>query len=427
MRGKVRARVTLGFLTDKRGSFALKEIQTIDMKSARRAPAFSKVFLLVFGLIIGVGVGQFVDVRAALPTNETLKTTNAGLPEDLDYTSVEEVYDKLRADYDGELNADDILSGIKHGLAEAAGDPYTTYFTADENEEFNGDVNGTFVGIGAELSTENNLVIIATPLAGFPAEKAGVKARDIILKIDGEDATQLSVADAVKKIRGEKGTTVKLTLLRDKQQIEVEIVRDTITIPSVNSKVEGGIGYLQISRFGNDTALLAQQAAESFKAQGVTGIIVDVRNNPGGYLDQAVKVASLWVDKGKTVVDERRNNVSIRTDKAIGGNILSGIPTIVLMNGGSASASEILAGALKDNGAATLYGEKTFGKGSVQQVEQFEDSSALKVTVARWYTPSGKNINKEGISPDVEVKVSDDDAKAGNDTQKAAATKALQP
>lgn len=402
----------------------MNQVPVINMANRKKLPIKS-VILLFVGLFCGLILGQFVNVSAALPWGNKLATTNSGLPKNLDYKTVEEVYDALRTNYDGELSNEKILDGLKYGLAEATGDPYTTFFTAEENEEFNGEVNGTFTGIGAELSTENKLVIIATPLAGYPAEKAGVKARDIILKIDGEDATQYSVSDAVKKIRGEKGTTVTLTLIRDNEQLEIPIVRDVISIPSLTSKVEDGIGYMQISRFGTDTAALAQAAASDFKSQNVKGVIVDVRNNPGGYLDQAVKVASLWIEKGETVVDERRNNVTVRTDKAIGGNLLKGIPTIVLMNGGSASASEILAGALKDSGAAKLYGEKTYGKGSVQQIEQFEGGSALKVTVAKWYTPSGKNINKEGISPDTEIIPTNDDVKSGKDTQKSAAIDAL--
>ncbi len=386
----------------------------------RRLSSFTAgIFCL--GLIAGVFISQGVGLLYSNQTKLGTVSSNSSLPKDLNYAGVEEVYDSLRQNFDGKISVDDIYDGLKRGLTQATGDPYTTYFNPDENEEFNGEVNGTFSGIGAELLAENNVIIVTTPLSGFPAEKAGLKARDIILKIDDKDATALTVGEAVKLIRGEKGTVVKLSILRGSEQLEFSITRDTITIPSVTHKIENKIGYMQISRFGSDTYELSLEAADEFIAQGVKGIIVDVRNNPGGYLDQAVKVASLWVDKGKTVVEERRGDVTERVDRAVGGNSLGQIKTVVLINGGSASASEILAGALKDQGKATLIGEKTFGKGSVQQVVDFSGGAALKVTIAKWYTPNGKNISKAGIEPDKEVNITAEQA-AGTDSQKNAAS-----
>jgi len=390
-----------------------------NLPKSRRKTSHLAIFFI--GLIFGVLASRGIGLIVASSSVQDPVGVNDSLPSNLDYTEVENVYDSLRTNYDGDLKLQDIYDSLKIGLSQATGDPYTTYFTVDENEEFNGEVNGTFSGIGAELLSENNVIIIATPLSGFPAEKAGLKSRDIILKIDDLDATSLTVSEAVKQIRGDKGTTVKLDILRGDEQLEFSIVRSTITIPSVNFKVENDIGYMQITRFGEDTYELARTAADKFVAVKVKGIIVDVRNNPGGYLDQSVKVSSLWILKGKTVVEERRGNVTERVDRSLGGNILSGYKTVVLINGGSASASEILAGALKDHGEATLIGEKTFGKGSVQQVNEFPGGSALKVTVAKWYTPNGKNINKEGIRPDAEVKITAEQATAGIDSQKKAA------
>lgn len=378
-----------------------------------------KLLFFVFGLLIGLSF--FPSYNYLGTALNEVNSENKKLPKNLDYSSVEEVYDALRVNYDGQLNVDDIINGLKTGLVESAGDPYTNYLSTEDNEDFDSQLSGTFTGIGAELIEENNVVVVSTPLSGFPAEKAGVKARDIIFKIDGEDATQLTVADAVKKIRGEKGTTVKLTLIREGEQIEVSIVRDVINIPSVKSEVINGIGYMTIYRFGDDTTELARKYAQEYKNSGINGIVVDLRNNPGGYLEESVGVASLWLDKNSVVVEEKRGDVSIKKDRAYGGNILKGTKTVVLINGGSASASEILAGALKDNNLATLVGEKTFGKGSVQQLEEFKDSSALKVTVAKWFTPSGKNIDKEGISPDKEVVLTLEDVKNKQDPQKNAA------
>lgn len=378
-----------------------------------------KLLFFVFGLVIGLSF--FPSYNYLGTALNEVNSENKKLPKNLDYSSVEEVYDALRVNYDGQLNVDDIINGLKTGLVESAGDPYTNYLSTEDNEDFDSQLSGTFTGIGAELIEENNVVVVSTPLSGFPAEKAGVKARDIIFKIDGEDATQLTVADAVKKIRGEKGTTVKLTLIREGEQIEVSIVRDVINIPSVKSEVINGIGYMTIYRFGDDTTELARKYAQEYKNSGINGVVVDLRNNPGGYLEESVGVASLWLDKNSVVVEEKRGDVSIKKDRAYGGNILKGTKTVVLINGGSASASEILAGALKDNNLATLVGEKTFGKGSVQQLEEFKDSSALKVTVAKWFTPSGKNIDKEGISPDKEVVLTLEDVKNKQDPQKNAA------
>lgn len=374
-------------------------------------------------LVIGISIGIFVPLgyqagASYLTENSSL---NKSLPKNLDYTEVEKVYDALRLNYDGDLDITKIIDGLKSGLVKAAGDPYTTYLSKEDNEAFDSQLSGSFTGIGAELIEENNVVVVATPLSGFPAEKAGVKARDVIFKIDDEDATQLSVSEAVKKIRGEKGTTVKLTLIRDGEQLEISIVRDVITVPSVKSEIVDGIGYMTIYRFGEDTGDLASKYAKEYKNQNVKGVIVDVRNNPGGYLNEAVTVASLWLKKNSVVVEERRGDVSVKVDRALGDPVLSGLKTVVLVNGGSASASEILAGALRDNNVATLIGEKTFGKGSVQQIEELESGSALKVTVAKWFTPNGKNINKDGINPDKEVALTIDDAKSNRDPQKSAA------
>jgi carboxyl-terminal processing protease len=345
------------------------------------------------------------------------------LPANLDYTSVESVYDSLRANYDGQLDVNKLIEGLKKGLADATGDPYTVYLTADEAKELNEQLTGKFEGIGAELGrdSDKNVIIIA-PLPGTPAEKAGLRSRDIIVQINGESASGLSVDEAKDKIRGAKGTPVKLRIVRDGSAQDIEIVRDTITISSVNSKIlDGNIGYMQITRFGEDTASKARQAASQFKQAGVGGIIVDVRSNPGGLLDSAIDVSSLWLNK-KTVLTERRGGEVVKTFTSKGQATLAGIPTVVLIDEGSASASEITAGALRDNNTATLIGTKTFGKGSVQQLVKFLEGDELKVTIARWYTPAGKNIDGQGIEPDQKVERTEEDFKTGRDPQLDAAT-----
>ncbi len=355
------------------------------------------------------------------------KSVATGLPANLNYSSVEQVYDTLRRSYDGQLDQTKLLDGLKTGLVGAAGDPYTVYLNAKDAKQFDEDLNGTFEGVGAELGKDvNKNIIIVAPLKDTPAEKAGLKPKDIVAEINGKSAFDITVESAKDQIRGAKGTHVKLKIVRDSQAIDFDIVRDTIVIPSVTSKImDGNIGYMQISRFGDDTVDLATKAAKQFADAKVKGVILDVRNDPGGLLDAAIRVSSLWLPNGKTVLDERRGGETIQTYRSSGQALLAGVPTIVLMNEGSASASEITAGALHDNGAAKLFGAKSFGKGSVQQLESFSDGSVLKVTIARWYTPKGINIDKEGIKPDTEVKLTDDDTKAGKDPQLDAAQAAL--
>ncbi len=384
------------------------------------------VTFFVLGNVIGTG-------RLKLPFANRGYASVSGLPKDLDYSGVEDVYDELRTNYDGKLTAEQLETGLKKGLAEATGDPYTEYFTAKEAADFEGQVNGTFTGIGAELGedSDGNIIIVA-PIAGNPAEKAGVQAQDIIARINGESTTGMSIDDAVSKIRGEKGTTVKLSLIRDKSQaLDLTITRDSIQIKSVKWEVQDDdIGYITISTFGSDTPDLIHQAATELKDKNVKGVVLDLRGNPGGILDSAVAVSSEWLPQDKTVLQEKRGSVVLDTYKSTGSALLAGIPTVVLIDQGSASASEITAGALKDNNAARLIGEKSYGKGVVQQPicigggRQSDGNCSdamLKVTVASWYRPNGQNINKKGIEPDQKVTISDEDVAAKNDTQKTAA------
>ena len=378
----------------------------------------------IFMLGWGVGGGRI----AFGPNAVYRQSVQKNLPSKLNYAPVDTLYEKLKADFDGELDQTKLLDGLRSGLANAAGDPYTEYFNPKAAKEFNSDLNGTFTGIGAELSKDGsgNIIVVA-PISGFPAEKAGLKAKDIIVEIDGKTANDLSISEAVRRIRGPKDTTVKLKVLREsKQSLDFSITRQEITIPSVTTKtLDGNVGYIRIARFAEDTASLTKQAASDFKSKNVSGMVLDLRSDPGGLLDAAVSVSGLWLPNGKTVLSERRGGKVVRTYTSDGPATLAGIPTVVLIDEGSASASEITAGALRDNNVATLIGVKSFGKGSVQQLEDLGDGSVLKVTIARWYTPGGKNIDKQGISPDKEVKLSDDDAKNNRDPQLDAATATL--
>lgn len=377
------------------------------------------VIIVVFSLGQAVGDGM---INVNWPWKN--QSVNGDLPDQLDYTSVNEVYQALKANYDGKLTETQLTDGLKHGLAASTNDPYTVFFTAKEAKTFNNELNNSFSGVGAQLGqdSDGNLEIIA-PIAGLPADKAGLKAQDIITSINGTSTSGMSVDEAVNKIRGAKGTKVTLEVVRNHNQpLTFTITRDNIVLPSITTKtLNGNIGYMQISTFADDTNDLAQKAADKFLADHDKGIIIDLRNNPGGLLDSAVHVSSLWLPAGQTVLTEKRGNTVVQTYAAMGGNELNGIPTVVLINGGSASASEITTGALHDNKAAYVIGEKSYGKGVVQQLINFKDGSQLKVTVASWYRPNGQNINHKGITPDKIVKISDADAKEGTDTQLQAA------
>lgn len=373
------------------------------------------LLIAVVGFVAGTRSGDVIASISGRPTGQ------------LDFSSLQSLYEELAQRYDGELDTSKLIDGAKSGLVEATGDEYSEYFTAEEAASFLSDLEGTFSGIGAELGKQGEQLVIMSTLDNSPANKSGLRAMDKILAVNDQPSGDWSIEKAVSEIRGEKGTTVKLTIGRgDEAPRDVTITRDTISDPSVKTEVTAdNIGIMRISRFGEtDTVRLARAAAEDFKQRGVKGVIVDLRGNGGGYLTAAQEISGIWLDN-KVVVSERKGSTVIDTLRTGSSPILEGVPTIVLVNGGSASASEIVAGALKDNGAATLVGEKTFGKGSVQTVEDLADGGKLKVTIAKWYTPNGKNISKEGITPDVVVGFTEEDVNAGRDPQKDAALERL--
>lgn len=377
------------------------------------------VVLLAVVFMLGLNFG---NGRLSLSLPWQTKPVSS-LPNSLNYSSVNQVYQSLIKNYNGKLTANQLENGLKHGLAEATNDPYTVYFTPQEAQAFNNELNNSFSGIGAQLGQDSSgdLEIIA-PVKGLPADKAGLKPLDLIASINGTSTTGMSVDTAVNKIRGPKGTKVALQIVRAGQAMTFTITRDNITLPSVTTKIlPGNIGYMQISTFANDTSGLAQKAADQFKQANVKGIVLDLRDNPGGLVNDAVNLTSLWLPQGDKILDEKRGSTVIDSNYAQGGDELHGIPTVVLIDSGSASASEITAGALHDNGAAYLIGQKSYGKGVVQQLINFGDGSQLKVTIASWYRPDGRNINHLGITPDKTVTITDAQAKASDDTQLQAA------
>lgn len=385
------------------------EVPTIDEKQQYTAsPALFFLGIFVAGLI-GFGLGSGVQFTEGV----FQKTVNK---DQLNLAAVQQTYQELKKNYDGTLDPKKLEQGASRGLVAAAGDQYTVYFDKKEAEEFDSDLEGSFQGIGAELDKKDGKLVVVSPLKDSPAERAGLKSKDVIARVNDDDTTDWSIDKAVSKIRGKEGTTVKLTILRDTEVKEISIVRATITTPSVTSEIRGQTGIITMSRFSTDTASLTRKAANDFKKANVTGVVLDLRGNGGGYLETAQEVSSLWLKQGQAVVEERRGSEVIDTHRASGEAILEGVPTVVLVNEGSASASEIVAGALQENDAAKLVGMKTFGKGSVQTIVDLKDGAKLKVTIAKWYTPKGKNISKHGISPDVEVKALSTDTR-DNDTQ----------
>lgn len=399
-----------------------KETKSKWYKPFAKGLLLAGAFGLVFfgGLQIGSGAWSLSFSRQAVQANKDL-------PNRLDYSSVDKVYADLKRKFDGPLDEQKLLDGLKKGLVEAAGDPYTVFMNEEEATAFNESLTGSFGGIGAELAKKDDAVVVVAPIAGTPADKAGLRAQDTIVSINDQDATGISVEEAVKRIRGEAGTTVKLGVLRGQERLDFTITREKITIPSVTTSYAENdtIGIISISQFSQDTAELVDAAANEFKQKGVKGIIIDVRNNPGGYLNSAVDISGKWLKKGQTIVEEKRDGKTVESFTAKTTGTLNGIPTVVLVNEGSASASEILAGALKDNKAAQLVGVTTFGKGSVQETVVYEKGGLLKVTVARWFTPGGNNISESGIEPDVKVEVTQDDITNKRDPQKDKAIEVL--
>lgn len=404
-------------------------MKELSSKSLLVARIIGYMACVVLGLALGISFERsHLSLAQALPiyTHDgqvfgqgQLPSANVTTSTDVDFKLFWQVWSALKSQYYQQpLKDKDLFYGALSGLAVGTGDPYTTFFEPKVAQEFDQSIQGAFGGIGAEIGMKDDVIRVVAPLPDTPASRAGIIAGDVIAKINGEETTGLSVDEAVDKIRGPKGTPVTLTLYRPaakKPLFEVTITRDTIKIVSVKAKMlPGQIAYVEMSSFNVDTADRFDAAITTLLANHPKGFILDLRNDPGGLLDQAQQVAAAWVGD-KVVVKERRQGKIFEELHGLGKARLQGIPTIVLVNQGSASASEIVAGALQDYQAATLVGTKTFGKGSVQQVQNFEDGSALKVTIAEWLTPKERTIHKTGLTPDITVEQTLEDYDAKRD------------
>lgn len=384
------------------------------MVTGEKRQQLSWFLTLVIVAIVSFVAGARSDVLFAnVASVFGVRTSN----KTIDLSSVQKTYQELIANYDGKLDTQKLIYGANRGLVEAAGDPHTAYMDPDETKEFDKSLSGQIGGgIGAEIGLRNNKPTIIKPLENSPAQKAGIKAGEVIVKVNDEASSDWSVEKVVSKIRGEVGTSVKLTLLSGSQTREVSVVRQNIVSPAVESEIDGEIGILKVNRFGDDTVSLSRKYASEFVEKGVKKVILDLRNNPGGTVGAAQGLLGIWLDN-QIAMTERRGSEIVKTLRTTGTSILGNMKTVVLINGNSASASEITAGALREYGKATLVGQKSYGKGSVQIVLGLPGGSQMKVTEARWYTPKGKNIDKTGIEPDVKVDLSSDDVNNNVDPQ----------
>lgn len=319
-----------------------------------------------------------------------------------------------------------LIQGATAGLVEAVGDPYTVFMTPAENHEFHDALQGKLQGIGAELTLRDGMIVVVAPLKGSPAAAAGLQPEDAILAVDGEDILGQSLSHVVERIRGPKGSTVTLTVLRKgtEHPFDVSIVREEITIPSVEAEVQrtqsGTLGYIALNQFGDHSVEEVRKALQDFASEPLQGLIFDLRFNGGGYLEGAVDLASMFLRQGKVVTVQRRSGEP--THHYVSGRpILPDLPMVVLINQGSASASEILAGALQDHGRATVVGMTSFGKGTVQEVFDLPGGSSVRITTAKWLTPGGKDLSEEGIHPDIVMDRTREDMEQNRDPQLTAA------
>jgi len=381
------------------------------------------IILVIVSLIIGfVGGSYFQAHQIQAPVVGNLINREVNQPKDVDFSVFWTAWDLLHSKYvdKSKLDTQNLVFGAIDGMVKAVGDPYTVFFRPKESKEFNEQISGSFSGIGIEIGLKDDVLTVIAPIKNTPAARAGLLAGDKILKIDDKKTEGMKLDEAVSLIRGPKGTSVKLTILREKakETKEVTIIRDIIKIPAVEWKLLGeDTAYIEIFTFNKNVDSEFEKAAREIAESKAKRIILDLRDNPGGLLDSAINIAGYFLDADKVVAIERFGDGREEQFKTQPNARLKNYPVVVLINKGSASASEILAGALKDNRGVLIIGETSFGKGSVQEMADLPQKTSLKITVAKWLTPSGKSIDENGIKPDVEAKMTENDIKEGKDPQ----------
>ena len=336
----------------------------------------------------------------------------------IDWSSLDTIYEKLAKNYNGDIDVDELVEGAKEGMVAALGDKYTVYLNAERAEDYYNDLHGVVgAGIGVEIGVRDEYTKVLRTLPDNPARRAGILAGDIIYKIDDEEVWELTSEEIAKKVRGEAGTKVKVTIVRDGESKDFEMVREEINNVSAYVDYDGDIAIISVKRFDNDTGKKVQEMAAEFKNKGVKKVVLDLRNNGGGYVSAAVDLLSLWLDEKEVIEQKSKHRENFVSKTSSGKDLLKDMKTVVLVNGSTASASEIVAGALKEYDIAKLVGEQTYGKGVVQTLLQIGDGSILKTTTAEWFTPNGVSINNVGVSPDVVVERSFDDVNKMLDPQ----------
>lgn len=373
------------------------------------------LFLLIIAILVSFGLGTWFGKSQVV--------CEVCPAQDVDFSLFWQTWKKIEEKFVNpeEFDEQKMIYGAISGMVESLNDPYTVFLNPEDTKKFMEDVTGRFEGVGMEVGIRKNQLQVISPLEGTPAQKAGMLPGDRIMKIDGADTWDITIEEAVRLIRGEKGTEVILTILRkdwDTSQ-EISIIRGVIEIPSLKMEmIEDDIAYIKLYQFSERAGYDFKKAAIEILNKQNSQIILDLRNNPGGYLDVANDIAGWFLEKGDIVtIEEFGDGRKNKEYKAGGNGAFLEYKIVILINQGSASGSEILAGALRDNRQILLIGETTFGKGSVQELEQLEEGSSLKITVAKWLTPNGEFITNKGLEPDIKVEMTEEDYKEGRDPQ----------
>jgi len=376
---------------------------------------FLTSFFLVFTILTSFGLGIYFGKTQC----------QICPPQEIDFSLFWEVYHKLQEKFvdKGKFDVQKMIYGAISGMVKSLGDPYTVFFPPEETKRFEEDVKGVFEGVGMEIGIRKGQLQVIAPLEGTPAQRAGLRPGDKILKINDTPTSDLTIDEAVNLIRGPKGTEVTLTIFREEWEKtkEIKVVRDVIEVPSLKwemKEINGQkIAYIQLYQFSEKASFDFRKAAIEILESPAQKIILDLRNNPGGYLEVAQDITGWFLEKGKTVVIEDFGQGNKNEYKSQGPGTFSDYKVVILINQGSASGAEILAGALRDNRGILLIGEKSFGKGSVQELEKLKEGSSLKITVAKWLTPKGELITDVGLTPNIKVEMTEEDYNEGKDPQ----------
>ncbi len=391
---------------------------------------FPKFIIIIFFFLLGFWFGRYVDIPFFPNNQPKISVTNKLYSKNnVDFTTFWQVWDKLNSDFlfKNNLSGTTLMQGAIKGMVAAAGDPYTAYFDPTANASFNNQISGTFEGVGIELGFKDNSIVVIAPLDGSPAEKAGIKAGDKIVTIDGKDATTMTLADAVKLIRGKSGTKVTLEILRGTETStrKFELTRGTITVKTVKLTIDKDTAIINLNQFGDNTNDEWDQAINQITTKGIKKIVLDLRNNPGGLLESAIHVAGDFLTTKDVIVQQEDANGNRQPMYDSVDGRLQDVKVVILINKGSASASEIVTGALTDHNKARTIGETSFGKGTVQTVDNLPDGSGLHITVAKWLTPNGTWIHGKGITPNYKIDLTDQNIKDGVDPQMEKAREVL--